>query len=552
MSIGHAFLFLAVIWTTIHFLYRIWYRKGVYTLLPAYLGSSAHLYRSTKVSLNALQLKVSTSQWNVHHDRLSTTFTRKANRTMNTLFQAVYNVGIIFSAIGMLVAVGGLVWVSAGSAWTMFQKISLGNSSQSHEASRLVKRLENTEDRKPIGTLPSAQFPGIIPIIPGITVPLSDLPIIILAVFLSQVVHELGHAVAAARETLPIISAGLSFTICIPAAFVTFPTCGMKNLTAKARSRIIAAGPFHNLIFWCFLVLVTHSKVVNIFSVIFGYNNMSDTGKVVVAVNEDSPLSLYLLPGSVITKLDDGPLTLSNDFWTEYLTGLPKFSSLGWCVSRSVLVKSDSCCTLLNTKASPLACFESFDHSERGCLDPVPVLTRPSSNGRCAASKDCSEESTCVIPHEEAQLLRLSVRPRLDLTEETTILWSGPRKEVWEEVQVGNWLPRFRLLPLGFPRLFTEFWNYLTMTTLSLYLFNLLPLAHLDGFELLQSLLDLAFTESSETFVYDIDALEAGEDHLESTRSRRRWKRWFTKYAPILTTGLVLSCIMFAMINVIY
>lgn len=149
---------------------------------------------------------------------------RKGNRNINTIFQVVYTLGIIFGATGMLIAAGGLVWICADSVRTLFKKISLENAGQSYETSRLVKRLlESTENEKSSGVLSSAQFSGIIIIvgclrlknmfinlkysllqIPGVTVPLSDLPLIILAVFLSQIVHELGHAVAAARYVVDV------------------------------------------------------------------------------------------------------------------------------------------------------------------------------------------------------------------------------------------------------------------------------------------------------------------------------------------------------------
>ena len=81
-------------------------------------------------------------------------------------------------------------------------------------------------------------------------------------------------------------AAGASFTICFPAAFVTFPTVGMKALTPQARSRVISAGAFHNLVFWCFLAIVTFSGVVNLASYVSGYRNVSDLGKVVVDVDQ--------------------------------------------------------------------------------------------------------------------------------------------------------------------------------------------------------------------------------------------------------------------------
>jgi S2P endopeptidase len=81
-------------------------------------------------------------------------------------------------------------------------------------------------------------------------------------------------------------AAGASFTVCFPAAFVTFPTAGMQALTAPARSRVISAGPLHNLVLWCFLVLVIRMGVANLASYVSGYRNVSDFGKVVVDVDK--------------------------------------------------------------------------------------------------------------------------------------------------------------------------------------------------------------------------------------------------------------------------
>lgn len=140
--------------------------------------------------------------------------------------------------------------------------------------------------------------------IPGVTVPLGHLPVIVIAVFLSQVVHELGHAIAGARyehfiyqnslvvshsfllrESLSMTSVGLSFAICIPSAFVSFPATGLNSLAARARCRVISAGPFHNLAFWFLLLLVSLITPIKLASLFSGYKNVSDIGKVVINVN---------------------------------------------------------------------------------------------------------------------------------------------------------------------------------------------------------------------------------------------------------------------------
>ena len=87
-----------------------------------------------------------------------------------------------------------------------------------------------------------------------------------------------------------MVDAGASFIICIPIAFVTFSTASLRTLVPQARSRIIAAGPFHNLVLWIFLALVTR---LGLFSLAFvpGYRHISDVGQVVISVDAVSQFS---------------------------------------------------------------------------------------------------------------------------------------------------------------------------------------------------------------------------------------------------------------------
>src|SRR6266545_877994 len=80
-----------------------------------------------------------------------------------------------------------------------------------------------------------------------------------------------------------MLAAGASFTICIPSAFVTFPVT--NNLTSQARSRVTAAGPFHNLVFWCLILGFSRLGIAQVATFISGYKNMSSLGKVVVDVD---------------------------------------------------------------------------------------------------------------------------------------------------------------------------------------------------------------------------------------------------------------------------
>lgn len=82
-----------------------------------------------------------------------------------------------------------------------------------------------------------------------------------------------------------MVDAGTSFTVCIPIAFVTFSAAGLKTLVPQSRSRIIAAGPFHNLVLWIFLASVTRLGLFSWASLVSGFRNISDIGQVVTSVD---------------------------------------------------------------------------------------------------------------------------------------------------------------------------------------------------------------------------------------------------------------------------
>jgi len=93
------------------------------------------------------------------------------------------------------------------------------------------------------------------------------------------------------------------------------------------------------------------------------------------------------------------------------------------------------------------------------------------------------------------------------------------------------------------------------MATLSLYLFNLLPLPFLDGTQLLDEALDFVFASSptsSSLDEVDLEALESGMslgrggryvggEGQGRGRGRGRWKYWLGRVIRFCTTGLVVG-----------
>jgi len=218
---------------------------------------------------------------------------------------------------------------------------------------------------------------------------------------------------------------------------------------------------------------------------------------------QDSPLSLHLPSGSIITRLDDVALAgsmVKGDMWTEYLTGSVEPSTMGWCVQKTDLgmrvtfcdsqlkliyhlEKSNACCSdAAHKNTFPLSCFVSHEPFMKGCIDPSPVLTRHYGHGRCKTVEGCEHESVCTFPEPADRLMRITMQSSdMDAQSETVILWSGPRDEIYEEsqcrvsslylyfivderlwsplVQVGDWMPRLWFLPLGLPFIADLFWQ---------------------------------------------------------------------------------------------
>ena len=141
MSLGSGILVLIAIWCTIHILSYISTHKSS-SILPTGINyQHRNSRRHTRVSLHSLHLKISTTAWNTYHDTLSSFLARRGKHRINTLFKLTYDLGTVFGAVGIVVAVAALLWICTSSAWTLLQKMSLAKGSNgTSDISHLMKR----------------------------------------------------------------------------------------------------------------------------------------------------------------------------------------------------------------------------------------------------------------------------------------------------------------------------------------------------------------------------------------------------------------------------
>ncbi|MEB3851323.1 MAG: M50 family metallopeptidase [Desulfurococcales archaeon] len=150
-----------------------------------------------------------------------------------------------------------------------------------------------------VARLPGAQGGGVVPLIPGVTVPLSVLPHFLVALGVAAAVHELAHAIQARAEGLRVRSAGIALFIFIPAAFVELDEEELKRAPLASRLRVYSAGVAANILL--FLALSALAAGLPCSSLSGGVR--------VVGVEQGSPAQLAgIESGDVIVAVNGQPV----------------------------------------------------------------------------------------------------------------------------------------------------------------------------------------------------------------------------------------------------
>ncbi|KAI0338311.1 hypothetical protein BDW22DRAFT_1382221, partial [Trametopsis cervina] len=408
-----------------------------------------------RITLQTVHLKLETTGFNNCHDGWTAYFNKRSHAVVRRNASLFYNLGSIAGLLGMFASVI-LLWLTVYRSLLHLPAYTARMPDSDHNLAG------NTLSRRDYVSLDGATSPADMEtsrvplqiILPGVTVPLSHLPLLLVALLFSQVIHELGHAVTAALESVPLTYIGVSLSLVIPSAFVSLPAAPVHALPVPSRLRIISSGAFHNLIFWGLLSISSTFDLGHLVWTNIGYADISHYGRVVVAVHQSSPLVEYLPIGSVITELDDQSVALAElppDGWSSLLLNSKPDRELGWCVGGQwFLAHPGDCCIGPNSTTSQAACFGADDPTSdslraRRCVPSLSILQPDDvSPKRCEESAHCAPHSLCVKLEENAQLLRIKFHmppkkktamavPEDDAEAMKTVIWSGPPSELLDE-----------------------------------------------------------------------------------------------------------------------
>ncbi|KAI0828575.1 hypothetical protein BC628DRAFT_1409160 [Trametes gibbosa] len=556
---------LALFWLALYAL-RYHRRQASHTsTLPSLTSSarpsSTELFRSpaTRITLEQCHLRFQSTAWNALHQ--SSTARIAKRHDWRRALELVYDVGSVLGVLGMLGSVLLLVWTNAQLSSALYMRLAYQQSAHPH-GEILKRELVEKNDVDGANATPVLQL-----IVPGLTTPLHHLPLLLIALLTTQIIHECGHAVAATLDAIPLTSAGLGITVILPSAFVAFPSEETESLHPRPRTRLISAGAFHNLMFWLVLCAAAWLQTSSLVWPFLGYRDVSQYGRVIVKVDEASSLHGHLPVGAVIVKVGDEMLAAPGgaaDRWDTlmYAESPPR---LGWCADEAWFAAQDrTCCATRRSAVTSLACFASLgDAQSEHCVNPLQFLQpiQAESVLRCSLAAECGHHQLCIRPRGDQELMSLTMHiPSWLRTHaqdsEQIVVWQGERAEVAEEVDLGDWLPRHVWLPIGLPFVWGTLFSYLKMLTLSLYFFNLLPLPFLDGGQLYDTLYDAWVIRGQRGHdAVPLRRMEAGEGAesafgegvpMHSTAARRALCRNLTHASVGALMG---SCIILSLVN---
>ncbi len=135
---------------------------------------------------------------------------------------------------------------------------------------------------------------GVTPLIPGVTIPFSDLPYILFGIGIAALIHEMAHAYVARAEGFRVKDAGLAVVLFFLAAFVEPEEEELRRARLLSRMKVYSAGVAANIATFLVLSTIMASLVPFI-----------GLGVGVQDVEENSPAhAAGLSPGMVIVEVN--------------------------------------------------------------------------------------------------------------------------------------------------------------------------------------------------------------------------------------------------------
>ena len=248
----------------------------------------------------------------------------------------------------------------------------------------------------------------MIPLVPGVTMPMTPSYIVplSLSVLISAGLHELGHAIACAKEDIRIHSMG-AFLVApfLCGAYVRLPV-DIQALSPGGRLRVWSAGIWHNVLLCFVLSLILSTPFMSFFDFISSPLYGTGQGAVIVEVQSSrSPLYGHVDASDVFVGINSHPVE-SVDQWYESIRDIASSSSSrGFCVNSEWISGDSTCCndddidSNSKEEGDDVMCFRiaQSDFSANATCESVSSLSKMSKVS-CSSENECKGDYECLFP----------------------------------------------------------------------------------------------------------------------------------------------------------
>eukprot|EP00795_Rhopilema_esculentum_P017202 gene17202-8744_t len=234
------------------------------------------------------------------------------------------------------------------------------------------------------------------PVIPGVNIPWQHLIYYFLTLAVGGTLHEMGHAIAAARENVRVLGFGWFILPIFCGAYVELQTDHLQVISAFRQLRIYCAGVWHN----CISALIAAGLFFVLPSIYLLFYS-TEGGVVVSDVYKESVVFETLPRGSVITTINSCLVKTVPSFVTCVNDASQK-GNIGYCHSMNAIIRRNTSTQLEKSgKVTPI--FKSGDPSNLDNYRPItvtPVLSKTLEKVVFDQLSNYLESNKLLCPHQ--------------------------------------------------------------------------------------------------------------------------------------------------------
>ncbi|XP_055691802.1 membrane-bound transcription factor site-2 protease [Lutzomyia longipalpis] len=332
-------------------------------------------------------------------------------------------------------------------------------------------------------------------LVPGVTLPLDELHYYLGTLLVSSVVHELGHAVAAVLEDVPVLGFGVRVYFFLPVALTELNSDQLNGLRVWRKLRVLCAGVWNNLTLGLVALLLLQSSMP-----ILGWFYHINRGVYVTEIEKKSPLlgARGLVVGDFVTKINSCDVRNLDSWYDCLLQALRKQPA--YCLSSEFIHRHDEstpvgtvdgltqCCDPENPTNT---CFEYLGESD--ILEIPQHVCLPMRLSVENSFRYCENDNRCTDKGEQGYCLKPLLANSTTILEITrrgrNVIYLGHPGDIYRTVKVSNFIPKLRYIAPNLGDAFTLFLRYLTVFSFGLVLVNVIPCYGFDGQHIVSVLL---------------------------------------------------------------